>query len=128
MFTARYALNPYITRIRCVFKGLNQSSAGEGGIVDWVCVIGVWPIGVLIYATVLNSQSHLVDVYGSVCQCLEFHRLVGGGTKRLVVCHIFTVFVHLLYSAYLHFHPPGRQVVWPQIYFRIALRSVLTRP
>jgi len=45
--------------------------------VDWVCVIGVWSIGVLIYATVLNSQSHLVDGYGSVCQCLGFRRLGG---------------------------------------------------
>jgi len=76
VFTARYALNPYITQARCVFKGLKQR--GEG-VVDWVYVIGVWSIGVLIYATVLNSQTHLVDGCSSVCQCMEFRRLGGGG-------------------------------------------------
>ena len=132
MFTARYALHPCITQVRCVFKGLNQSSAGTGdggGYVDWVYVVGVWSIGVLIYATVLNSQSHLVDGYGSVCQCMGFHRLVGE-ELRAWLCVIFSQFLFssCTLSAHLHCHPPGRPVVWPQIYFRIALRSVLTRP
>jgi hypothetical protein len=76
-------------------------------VVDWVYVSGVWSIAVLIYATVLNFRSHLVDGYGSVRQCMGCYRLVGGGTKRLVVCHIVTVFVHLLYSVRISaFSPP----------------------
>ena len=32
MFTARYALSPYITQIRFVFRGLNESSVCGMGI------------------------------------------------------------------------------------------------
>ena len=36
----------------------------------WFMLLGVWPIGLLIYATVLNSETHLVDGYRIVCRCL----------------------------------------------------------
>jgi hypothetical protein len=69
------------------FVTKSKQCGGGVGVVDWVYVIGVWSIGVLIYAVLLNSQSHLVDGYGSVCQCMP--PFGGREGRRDWLCVIF---------------------------------------
>jgi len=43
VFTTRYGLNPYLTQVRCVFKGLKQRGVG-GWVLTGCVLLGFGPL------------------------------------------------------------------------------------
>jgi hypothetical protein len=70
VFTARYALSPYIKQIRSVFKGLIIYQTTEANVLEYLSLHGIF------YSENLNVRDNLEDVGVDGKVLLRFYRRV----------------------------------------------------
>jgi hypothetical protein len=82
VFTARYALSPYIKQIRFVFKGLNQSTVPDSILVD---ILYYSAIEIYVFQEVTSQETCLVQL------CISFY----SGPLKLLSQLIFPAFIRM---------------------------------